>query len=334
MALLSGEDEAGRIRTEYLGQPAVRLENGSWIALVVPGWGGRVVSLRNKEAREIELLRVPPSLEAYEASPLLYGIPVLFPPNRIENGTFVFGERTYRLAINDPSTGSHSHGFVHDKEWTVLQVESRAGTVSLTMEFDSFLHPQVMEQFPHRFLLKMKLTLEESRVTQTMEVHNASWAAFPWGLGYHTAFRFPFGDSASLRSCELQAPVGRSWKLDERFLPTGELAENALGESLRGGMPMEGVLLDDVFESYAGAANEAVLTDREAGLRLRYRADEAFGHWVFHNGDGRGGFLCPEPYSCVTNAFNSPLDPSVTGMKVLEPGESFSLTCSIEVERL
>ncbi|MDG0810213.1 aldose 1-epimerase [Cohnella rhizosphaerae] len=152
------------------------------------------------------------------------------------------------------------------------------------------------------------------------------------GLGYHTAFNLPLGANSSSASCTFAAPVGRRWQLDARFLPTGEMVEDARGVQLRQGMPLDGVALDDVFEAAGEGANEAVLTDPEARIRVRYRAERAFGAWVLHNGDGRRRFVCPEPYTCVTNAFNLALPPDATGMRVLAPYASASLACSIAVE--
>ncbi|MBB6730735.1 aldose 1-epimerase [Cohnella zeiphila] len=320
-------------RTEFLGVPAVRLENEALAATIVPDWGSRIVSLRSREAGA-ELLRAPASLGEYWRTPLLYGVPVLFPPNRIEDGIFSYNGRAYRFAVNDLATGNHAHGLVHDNRWEIVSLRREGDVASLITEFVSVRHPEVMAQFPHPFRLVMKLELKGAVLLQQLEIRNESDAAFPWGLGYHTAFRFPFGERSELRSCSLQAPVGRKWELNGRMLPTGELVDDARSEPLRLGMPMDGVLLDDLFEAREGGPNEAVLTDREAGIRLTYRADESFRHWVLHNGDGRGRYLCPEPYTCATNAFNLPLEPAATGLQELRPGETGRLTCEMAVSLL
>ncbi|MFD2334439.1 aldose 1-epimerase [Cohnella sp. GCM10020058] len=320
----------GRV-VAWLGRPGVLIENELLQATIVPALGSRVVSLRCK-ASGLELLRTPASVEAYESAPMLYGIPVLFPPNRIAGGSFEYAGRTYRLEVNDPATGSHAHGFVHDKAWEVVSCGRDEESARLVTAFDSAHHPSVTAQFPHRFRLVMRVELLDNALIQRIDVHNESDAAFPWGLGYHTAFNFPLGAALSPASCTFAAPVGRRWRLDARFLPTGELAEDARGAQLRQGMPIGGAVLDDVFKAADEGANEAVLTDPEAGIRVRYRADRAFGTWVLHNGDGRQGFVCPEPYTCVTNAFNLALPPEETGMRVLEPYGSDCVTCSIVVE--
>ncbi|MFC3804088.1 aldose 1-epimerase [Cohnella sp. GCM10012308] len=320
----------GRV-VAWLGRPGVLIENDRLQATIVPALGSRVVSLRCKTTGA-ELLHTPASVEAYESAPMLYGIPVLFPPNRIAGGSFEYGGRAYRLDVNDPATGSHAHGFVHDKAWEVISCGKDEESARLVTAFDSAFHPSVTAQFPHRFRLVMRVELRGNALFQRIDVHNESDAAFPWGLGYHTAFNFPFGAASSPASCTFAAPVGRRWQLDARFLPTGELAEDARGARLRQGMSLSGIVLDDVFEAAGNGANEAVLTDPEAGIRVRYRADRSYGTWVLHNGDGGQGFVCPEPYTCVTNAFNLALPPEATGMQALAPYASASVDCSIIVE--
>ncbi|WP_217593192.1 aldose 1-epimerase [Cohnella sp. GbtcB17] len=325
------EDVHGGRVVAWLGRPGVLIENERLQATIVPALGSRVVSIRCKETG-VELLHTPASVEKYEASPMLYGIPVLFPPNRIAGGAFEFGGRAYRLEVNDPATGSHAHGFVHNKAWEVVSCGKDEASARLVTAFDSAHHPSVTAQFPHRFRLVMRVELQENALVQRIDVHNESDAAMPWGLGYHTAFRFPLGAASSPASCTFAASVGRRWQLDERFLPTGELTEDARAARLRQGIPLDGIALDDVFEAAGGDANEAVLTDPEAGIRVRYRADRAFGTWVLHNGDGRQRFVCPEPYTCVTNAFNLALPQEMTGMRVLASYASATVSCNISVD--
>ena len=188
-----------------------------------------------------------------------------------------------------------------------------------------------MKQFPHPFRLVMTLILKGGTLTQTVEVHNDSSQAFPWGLGYHTTFRFPFREDSSEANSIFSAPIGKRWELNARFLPTGITMIDVRSEQLNEGIEIAGVQLDDLFQKEPAAANEAVLTDRDAGIRVTYQADDSFGHWVLHNGDGTGRYLCPEPYTCLTNAFNLPLPPELTGMKVIQPGQSDSTACFISV---
>jgi len=318
-------------KVKWMGYDAVKAESDSLIMTVVPKLGSRVVSLYSK-AKQLELLRTPHSEEAYRQSPMLYGIPVLFPPNRIEDGRFSFHNQHYQFNINDAATDNHSHGLVHDKEWTVAEMKAGSGEAWIMTEYNAVKDPDVMKQFPHPFRLVMILVLKGGTLTQKVEVHNDSSQAFPWGLGYHTTFHFPFREDSSEANSVFSAPIGKRWELNSRFLPTGTRVVDARSEQLIEGIAMAGVQLDDLFQKEPNAANEAVLTDKDAGIRVTYQADESFGHWVLHNGDGTGRYLCPEPYTCLTNAFNLQLPPAVTGMKVIQPGQSDAAVCVISTE--
>ena len=310
---------------EYFGALAITLENEALRATVVPAWGGRVVSLFSKRA-ELELLREPASAEEYREAPLVYGVPVLFPPNRIEGGSFTFEGRTYTFERNEVGGLNHIHGLVQSRAWDV----ARLAEAEAVLVFDGRAHPDVMAQFPHPFRLEMTLRLDGSTLEQRVKVANESDAAFPWGLGYHTTFRFPFGPASRPERCTVTAPLKRRWELNGS-LPTGRQVEDERCEALRRGMPFAGVVIDDLFLGDETMPNEVTLADRDAGVEVAYRADPEFLHWILHNGDGTGGYLCPEPYTCVTNAFNLDLPADVTGLLVLAPGESREVACSIRV---
>lgn len=73
----------------HLGTPAIKAGNEHIEMIVVPEWGSNVISLVDK-ATKIQLLREPKTAESFHDTPTLYGIPILFPPNRVSDGTFSF----------------------------------------------------------------------------------------------------------------------------------------------------------------------------------------------------------------------------------------------------
>jgi len=316
---------------DFLGHTAYRLENEYLELIVVPALGSRAVSLRSKPA-QTDLLRVPPSLAAYEQNPMLFGIPVLFPPNRIEDGAFTFGGESYQFTVNEPKHQNHLHGLVQGEAWQMTGVREHEGGVCLETVFDSSEKPHVLEQFPHPFRIVMRFILDGHSFIQEADIINDSGTAIPWGLGYHTTFRFPFGEQSSPEACLFSAPAGQLWELNDRVMPTGRLLDDPRSVLLQNGMPMADAVLDDVFLTADHVANEAVLTDRAAGISVTYSADESFRQWVLHTGAAGSGYICPEPYTCVTNAFNLPLDRKLTGLQALEPGEQRTVSCTIKVE--
>ena len=74
---------------------------GDYTATIDLSAGANCIRLRN-EKYGAALLREPPE---NPDNPYLYGMPVLFPVNRISGGRFRFQGREYVFPINEPATG-------------------------------------------------------------------------------------------------------------------------------------------------------------------------------------------------------------------------------------
>ncbi len=320
--------------TLFCGEEAVMLHNDDLQITIVPAWGSNLISLIRKK-ENIELLKVPASAEEFWSRPVLYGVPILFPPNRIEAGAFTYSGQTYQFEINEKNH-NHIHGLVLRKPWKLAHAEQEGSRLKVETQFDSTDFPEVMAQFPHAFIITMTYILERSSLSINATVKNTGDQPFPWGLGYHTTFRFPFRDGDALENCTFALTANKQWELNDRLMPTGTLVEIENLEELQSGISLGGRKLDDVFLSSvsSGGGNEAVLIDNNIGLKLTYQCDGSFKHWVIYNGDGKQGFLCPEPYTWVTNAPNLELPESLTGLKVVLPGEETIVESKIVIETL
>ncbi|GMA56373.1 hypothetical protein GCM10025858_08760 [Alicyclobacillus sacchari] len=81
--------------TTYAGESAILLQNGDYEAILLPKRGGNLVGFRDVK-RGYRFLREPEyEMDQFEKSPIRYGIPVLFPPNRYRDGVFTAAGRTY-----------------------------------------------------------------------------------------------------------------------------------------------------------------------------------------------------------------------------------------------
>jgi aldose 1-epimerase len=240
--------------------------------------------------------------------------------------------------LSEPARNNHIHGFLYDKKWELCGAKYEGGKVVVETLFDSDKEPDVKRQFPHSFTVKMTFELEGASLTQTATVTNKGESPFPWGIGYHTTFNFPFVPGDALADCRFSLTAAKQWELNKRLLPTGQLLDIPDSAALNGeGIDLTGRPLDDAFLSSIAAGeegNEAVLTDRTSGIAVTYRGDANFKHWVIYNGDSRQGFLCPEPYTWITNAPNLELDPKITGVLELNPGEEKSVACTTAVSGL
>ncbi|WP_240420686.1 aldose 1-epimerase [Paenibacillus periandrae] len=316
---------------DYFGEPAVSLHNELLELILVPGWGSNLISLRHK-GKNIELLRTPSSAEEYHSDPILYGIPVLFPPNRIADGTFSYLGTVYHFKLNEPLDHNHSHGLLYGEKWKLVASGQDADNSTLQTEIDSTAHPEVWSQFPHHFRVRMKYSLEANVLYKEAIITSMDDRPFPWGFGFHTTFRFPFRNGDDLGKCTFSLNADTQWQLNERMLPTGDLLDIAYKEQLQKGKSLVGHALDDVFLASKQGVNKAVLTDENVGLKITYQCDSHFGHWVVYNDDSKQGYLCPEPYTWVTNAPNLDLPEALTGFRVIQPGDTVTLQTKLIIK--
>jgi len=319
---------------DLYGETAIRAWNEELELILVPAWGSNLLSLRSR-SKNLDLLRFPQSRQAYEADPFMYGLPILFPPNRIADGKFEFNGMKYGFNINDPAEHNHTHGLLFDAPWKLLRAVDEGERIVLETIIHSKDHEGILAQFPHLFTVRMRYVLHQATLTVEATVSSQDSAPFPWGLGYHTTFNFPFNGSGDLALCRFALNVDKQWLLDERFLPTGELVDIPYSKQLREGKSLVGHALDDAFQTANIGANEAALTDLGSGIRIVYGADKQFKHWVVYNHDSKQGYLCPEPYTWITNAPNlRQLPEELTGFRVLQPGEQVMTTTRIRFEEV
>lgn len=78
--LLSVPIEA--LLSSELSDETIMIDSKAYQAEILPKFGGNCISLKHK-ASNMDVLRRPQSIKDIENSPLLYGMPLLFFPNRI-----------------------------------------------------------------------------------------------------------------------------------------------------------------------------------------------------------------------------------------------------------
>ena len=103
---------------DFHGLKAVEFSKGDYTALLVPGMGANLVRLANTRLGA-EILRTPGAdeIEVFKGRPQVFGLPILFPPNRIADGRYTFEGRTYQYPITHreraqlPPRGAQKRGF-------------------------------------------------------------------------------------------------------------------------------------------------------------------------------------------------------------------------------
>ncbi len=270
-------------------QTVYRIESGDWSATIAPTIAAHVVNLTYRGENVLVPLR---SKEQLEENPYLHGSPILLPANRTRDGKFTFAGTEYALPINEPATGCHLHGVIHEKPFKVCEHTPD----SITLVYDNS-----GECYPFDFRLIVTYTVSDKGFAQHYEIENTSGADFPLTFALHTTFTEPD---------HFQTPIDRCQERDsERLLPTGRLTElTSLQQQFAQGSASRGV---PVIGYYTSKGHTAHVGDFD------YTVSDLFDHWIMYNGNGVSGFLCVEPQCGAVDGLNQP-----DGHLVLKAGET------------
>lgn len=318
--------------------PALRLEAGGYVAAICPDLGANCFLLERDGA---SFLRIPPSFDAFRRERNIYGMPLLFPPNRVRDGAYRFQGRDYRLPINELERGNHIHGFLSGTPFALAGERADGDACEAVFSYEASAEAPY-PGFPHAFRVTLAYSLGPQGLVQRLGVKNLGETDMPLGLGFHTALNAAFLPGSRAEDYRLRLTVSRQIPLDlERFLPVGdEIADNELLRALCGeGLPPQGAAVSCHLRGAAaglsgGAPGEARLTHLPSGRALAYWTDPRDLFWTLWNQGGDKGFICPEPQTWIIDAPNSPLPPEESGFAALAPGAEATLVSSLaEVRR-
>ncbi|CAH1199481.1 MULTISPECIES: aldose 1-epimerase [unclassified Paenibacillus] len=316
------------VEGQFGGIPAIWLHYGAFEAAVIPSIGANLVAFRDVE-RGHRYLREPNEarIEEFKAAPAVYGIPVLSPPNRYEDGRFPWDGKVYQLPVNEPATGNHLHGFLHDIEWKV------EGYGSDDLESYVLLSQQVKEghvfhkYLPFTFTVTLRYSLSVDGLQIQLKARNEGAERMPALFAFHTAINVPFVPDSAASDYTAKITIGQRRELNGRSLPTGQFQPLSPEEQQ---MKAEGVspffeAMDHHYTSEPqDGRNYMELTNLRTGDKLVYDVGTAYKHWMIWNNNTEGGFFCPEPQMNLVNAPNLPEIPAEeSGLIGLEPGELF-----------
>ena len=339
--LLSTFAQAQRAKVDsimYGGASVIRFTAGGYEALLLPAFGSSVIRLYHTPTRS-DILHTPDStaMHRFYNRPQVYGTPLLFPPNRIADGQYKVGNKTYRYPITLASQNCHHHGYLKSQRFELIDTQVYADSVVLITSFLSdATSGDVFASFPHPFRCEMTLRLSKNGLEQSVAFHNLDDMPMPMGFGYHTPLRLPF--QSADHTYRLLLSAGERWEVDNRFLPTKKRLK-LVGEFKKmrySGMdcqmsPIEVALANNPLYYFDQMYNGAILRNHTTGISVFYEVDPKFIHWTLWNNKGKAPYVCPEPQSWVTNAPNLDLPASETGFILLPAGQVWEATVKLYV---
>lgn len=298
-------------------------------ARIVAGFGFNCFSWSVPvSGRRIEALWQHPEFAGGQQRPSGSGIPLLFPfPGRIASGRFEWAGRAYKLPEND-NRGNAIHGFVHERPWRVIEQSETRVIGEFQASRDA---PEIAELWPADFRIRARVELAAATLRLDFTCDNPDSKPLPCGFGTHPYYRVPLGGARG-DDCVVRLPVRSRWELME-LLPTGQRLEVADGAALRAGRPYGDLRFDDAFTDleFDGGWMTASITDPDSGTRLTTRASTGFRECVVYTPPHREA-ICIEPLTCVPGAILLQPQGVDAGLRVLAPGESFSVAMELAIE--
>lgn len=303
----------------------IALKHGDLSAVIDLAHGANCISLRNA-SYDARLLREPPKSRKLD-NPYLYGMPILFPVNRIENGSFSFEGRRYVFPINEPATSCHLHGELHKTAFEAAEITPDKIRCRYAATKD---RPYLT--FPHEFEIVTEYELKDDGFYHTVTVSNLSKQDMPLFLGFHTTFNTLFKAGSRPENIRVFADISEEYErnMEVNYLPTGKKPVfDAVSRSLSEGtyVPFE----EKASRHYRGRGIMSI-TDLESGIRMVYENDPKYGFRLIYNG-GADGYICLEPQTCLANCQNSPFSREEAGFDFLRPGESKTYRSRIYLEK-
>lgn len=291
----------------------VTLSGGGYLARLSSGFGGACYSLSGPQGEEI--LRTPADKSEWEKTPFLFGNPILFPPNRIRGGQFVFENVTYSFPVNEKETGAHLHGELYRRSFCIVSKDDSGVTFSFSAREGEYLG------FPHAFTINRRYRLDSRGLSEETEVINRSERNMPFMLAFHTTFNL-FFDGGSMADCRLCIPVGREQVRNERYLPTGEWKK--IGERERKLSAGEYAPDENLSALYEARGNRIRIDNRKTGKSIVYEADERYRYRMLWK-RAEQSFVVTEPETAAIDCFHLDKSPGKYGLLVVPPHGRISL---------
>ncbi|HEX9966135.1 MAG TPA: hypothetical protein VGB04_14250 [Allosphingosinicella sp.] len=229
--------------------------------------------------------------------------------NRVRRGRFRFRGRTVTLARNMPPDPSPLHGQGWLGRWDVE---------SLGADAAGLVYRHAAGEWPWDYEARQSFALDEGGLSLDLACTNLSGGPMPCGLGQH-----PFLPCTP--RTRLDTGVESVWTIDDKVLPVEQVP--ALGRFDLRDRLVCGQGLDHGFGGWSG---RAVITDPALPFRIEISSPEARFFQLYS--PASGGLYVAEPVTHANAALNEPEERwGELGMRVLEPGESMSLSMRVDV---
>ena len=244
------------------------------------------------------------SLGEMKAKPAMGAVPFLAPwANRLDQDGYYANGKKYQLnpdLANFRRDGNRKpiHGLlVYSSLWHVTAMKADSNGAWVTSRLDFWRYPELMEQFPFAHTIDMTYRLAKGALEVETTLQNQSTEPMPVGIGFHPYFQV---HDAPRDEWRVHVAARDKLTLSPQLIPTGERTPVQLPDLVSLG----GVQLDDVFSNLkTGADGRAEFSVQGKNEKVTVTYGPKYTVAVVYAPPGKG-FICFEPMSAITNAFN------------------------------
>ena len=243
-------------------------------------------------------------LSEMKAKPVQAGVPLLAPwANRLDQDGYYANGKKYRLnpdLANFRRDGNQKpiHGLLgFSPLWRVIELHADHRGAWATSRIEFWKYPDLMAQFPFAHTIEMTYRLVDGVLEVETSLLNQSTEPMPVGIGYHPYFQV---HDAPRDEWTVHVAAREKLTLSPQLIPTGERTPVQYPDPLT----LKSVQLDDVFSNLIPGADgrpQFSVQGRKEKVTVTYGPKYTVA--VVYAPPGKG-FICFEPMSGITNAFN------------------------------
>jgi aldose 1-epimerase len=260
------------------------------------------------------------SLADFKAKPTFSGNPLLAPwANRLDHDGFYANGKHYVLnphLNNYRRDGAKQpiHGLVtYASEWKVANVSADDKGAEVTSRLEFWRYPDYMAQFPFAHTLDVTYRLRDGVLEVETTIENHSTETMPVSVGYHPYFKL---HDSPRNNWKVTLPAKESYVLSGSLVATGE--KKAM--PYQSPQSLQGISLDDVLGGLVpGESGRTEFAVEGAKERIAVLYGPKYPVAVVYSPADRD-FICFEPMSGPTNAFNLKQAGKYADLQTIPPG--------------
>jgi aldose 1-epimerase len=239
-----------------------------------------------------------------KAKPAFCGIPFLAPwANRLDGDGYWANGRHYQLNaklgnIRRDAHQSPIHGLLNfSPYWELVETGADDASAWSTSHIEFTRHPDLMAQFPFAHTIAVTHRLRAGALEVETAIENRSAEPLPVAVGHHPYFCLP---GVPRDEWQVHLAARDHLLLNDMLTPTGERRPVEFSDPL----PLKGAVLDDVFANLIRDPDgRARFWVEGGGRRITVTYGPKYTVAIAYAPAGKD-FICFEPMSAITNAFN------------------------------